>query len=1364
MSVSPGTFVETTTAGGEEIVQLSPPSAPKLVALGLVVGFGFGLAFFLLTHRKTRFPVIASLILIGAAQAGVYVAFSFWGYHEEPVFCARTCHVMEPTYATFEAPGGNEMMLAHAANESVRCLDCHSGPGAAGQVGAMLTSARHIYAYVVSRDYDPEDLGEANATRFVPDENCLKCHSEESAEPLPEDHEAFQDRCALCHNPHAKEGPGHAVPIELFGVEACADCHEDAAERLRAPPGAHARVEAGDCRGCHVRHANATVDPRSIEACDAAGCHDADVANNLSLAARKHPRFDDRELACGDCHGKAHELRGPTIAQLNGTCKECHADAIRPLHDDPSPHTALVLDRGCEACHGEHEKPSPTACTDAGCHDQDPKNPASLAGLLHEGVRTAGRACADCHGKAHDLQRPLDVVLRSACDECHAANASQMRRSLTLHGDLANDAGCEACHTSHDPPTPPSCGSASCHVTLALPAPSTNESHASFAEERCADCHGTAHRLRQPPLDALREDCEGCHKRETWSLGQLPRHLLLAEEEGCDACHTEHGKAGIKACTDAGCHAAAVAAEDPHPPPEGKACADCHGTPHAANVPDLADLATACATCHSKEAAGLAADAPAHDLLAKRDGCDSCHAKHDPQAEGGVRACTDAACHDAATGERPPPHTPDVGACDACHGAGHALRTPTWTDLQMECADCHGGRAQPPPAQRNAHTPIIETKGCATCHTTHEPGPPRTCTDAGCHDASNAPDRHVPLANATCTTCHDGVHNVTLPSTSDIAPYCAECHAARAKPLLAAQTGHGALAREKACADCHTSHDAQPKACTDAGCHDDKPWNPLSLAAREHAPTPGNRSCADCHDAAHELRTPFFSEIQPYCADCHRANARIVEESTGGHRRIVETEGCDTCHVAHRKPAVIACTTSGCHDTNETNPARMPTNHTVARPCLDCHGDEHAPRLPMMSEMNASCASCHAESARRIFDTPSDHRTLAAKGCDTCHRQHKPDRPPACTGALCHDDNPRNPASLSALGHRPFPTETACATCHGGGHAVGVPSAADLESGCERCHAPATFPDGQPHANAIAQGGRACATCHAGQGAVVLKGEHATALCTNCHTATAANGPDFEPAATDVSAVAWNRQNNARFAYWTEGRGNHSEGADCTECHRFHESPLPVYPETCSPACHTWLGEVSQAGFPSAYGPTTYTGSTNPQHLLDYRKDLDGDGYDHNRIYKDFGCNGFCHNPAMTLEKAEAWGCPMGGDCSPGVDPDIEPSTQHGYIGPNSSKSATEYRASGRSVDTCTGCHRVVSPGNSTEDLHGTHIAFVEAERGGADTRSGAPTAACTYCHRTYPGDSAVQPGGCYNCHLSGHRPETYYWFGLPIG
>ncbi|MFA5861324.1 MAG: hypothetical protein WDA16_06470 [Candidatus Thermoplasmatota archaeon] len=1387
---SPGTFFDLTDAHGEAKLVLDAPSPAKLILIAAII-VGLFSASFILLMRTPRFPLVASLLLIVAVQSVVYVSFSLYSFHEEPEFCARTCHVMEPLVQTLETPGQNRMMMAHAENGTVLCLDCHSSPGPAGQVLLIKTSLRHVWVSAVSRDFNASNLGGPDPLHTVPDVFCLKCHSANESDPLPPTHASQDSKCALCHNPHAKEGVGTDVPAELFTQEACVGCHEDAANRLQDPPTKHKDVGSGDCRTCHAgHHVNLTEYPDAIPSCSAYGCHDQDPDNNVSLAAIEHAKFNTTE--CGDCHGLAHDLKAPPQEALAASCTECHVKAAQPLRDSPTRHTQLVSQQGCESCHEKHADPPPT-CDKAGCHDQDPANNMSLVSLEHATFDST-RPCADCHGTAHDLTQPSFDVIASECAKCHAENAQRIQSSLTAHGNISNSQpGCAQCHTQHDPPTIPACTDAKCHdQDPENPASLIRRSHPTFDTTRvCSECHGIAHDLKPPPTDVLRKSCTECHATQAQPLRDYPsRHTSIAFTSGCDACHSGKHSDPPPACGKAGCHdqdpnnTASLARIKHSSFENGRPCADCHGIAHNLTRPSLEILATECAKCHADDAQRVQSSLTSHGNIANgKPGCVQCHVSHDPPS---IPACTDAKCHGATA---PVGNIPNANhaafpadTCGGCHGTSHNLRMPSPTALAPNCAKCHVAQAAKLNASGTAHLDLAKTKGCATCHSDHvEGGGPKACTDVGCHDTAAKGLAHVPhpaVASTQCSDCHGKAHDLHTPTAEAIAAKCATCHQTNATVILASKTKHADIARDGQCTACHKQHGTlPPPACTDAGCHDQNANNSASLVKKGHVPAPGGGKCADCHGTAHDVKRPAFTKILPYCADCHSATAAKVRGSPAAHGAIARDAGCGGCHITHDAPSAAgdakACTSSGCHDQDPANNASLvKKKHAEIPNCLGCHGDPHTPRQPAFSELGSACASCHAENATKIAQEGLGHANVAAAGCQNCHKTHASTNVPGavlgCRDAGCHDTNASNPASLVARNHKDFGSVQTCQKCHEGRHNLTIPTFAGQ---CTTCHAGKTLVSGEPHTTRDPRALEpACSSCHSLEplsGETRERADHASATCPTCHNAANTTGvpmPNYSPAST-VSQLKWQRDvNKAEKAGWVE-RGNHTSGADCAKCHRWHDSTTPAYPPGgCDPSCHSWLGTIDEQGFTSGSGADTHyppkdpkypadseaarspPGSVKPAVLLSVSKDLDGDFRDHKGIYDKWGCTGFCHNPAMTVETAEAWGVPLDSS-KPSVEPQgLQPGTEHGFI------------------NKCTDCHGFSNPAfpppEGRGDLHKTHIPFIQGEKPVADFRQDAPKSACTYCHnddKSKSGDIPVY-GGCYNCHLSGHRPETYYW------
>lgn len=445
-----------------------------------------------------------------------------------------------------------------------------------------------------------------------------------------------------------------------------------------------------------------------------------------------------------------------------------------------------------------------------------------------------------------------------------------------------------------------------------------------------------------------------------------------------------------------------------------------------------------------------------------------------------------------------------------------------------------------------------------------------------------------------------------------------------------------------------------------------------------------------------------------------------------------------------------------CH-TPTAEKGKLPEGHdNLTTQCALCHDphkrNESGYFFPALAVNKQDCARCHGTSVRDFDFFPSKHADVALDDCRNCHTSHGARANvngttfvKGCTDSGCHDRDPANNRSLPYLNHTLFENASDCLACHGTAHNLTKPSLDALAKGCTTCHTNRTLREEDAHIRKAALNTTDCTKCHGAEPRprenASASGAHGNFACVDCHqTGNVVNAPVPPTETTSVSQVTWQRQNNKNFDNWThKGRGGHNLSADCGACHRPHTEDEIRFPVDaadpakvrCDESCHGWLGDIQQVGY---RGPihNEYDGSINPQYLLNYSKDVDGDGRDHKAVYEKWGCTGFCHNPSTTLAAAEAWG-------KDGKEPTgIVPSLIHGNI------------------SKCTTCHRFESPLGGPEDLHTTHASLIQAEKAVMDP-GGADRTSCDYCHSQgpYPQKEA---GGCYNCHLSGHRPETYYW------
>ncbi len=468
VALAPGAFFRLTTEEGVPVREVSFPGPVALIGLVLVAAALFTGAFLWL-RRTPNFPLVAVVVAVAGVQAAAYTSYQLWEYHESPEFCVRTCHVMEPTYLTFAESGDNLVMEGHVENGTAACLDCHTGPGVEGQVDLMVTSARHIWKYTITGDYDPKNLGGNNSVGTVPDENCIKCHQDGLKGELPEKHERFDEQCALCHSPHDTNATGYAFPESLLKVDDCSKCHREAPLDFILNPTGHSVVadSAEGCRDCHDGHGSLEKNPEAIKGCTDSGCHDQDLQNNASLPVLKHLTFEEDQ--CDTCHGDAHDLQPLKLDALRDACTDCHED--QKLFDDPvgklwdvhvnvtnlySPHANATGDpvEDCTACHGT--SPPIGQPSDLGSH--------------------GGPRCASCH-KTPNLvgAPPLSFTATAQSQVSWQRQNGKDFANWTEVGRGSHDikSDCGDCHKPHEGPTPvfpegqnaTNCNSA-CHAWL----------------------------------------------------------------------------------------------------------------------------------------------------------------------------------------------------------------------------------------------------------------------------------------------------------------------------------------------------------------------------------------------------------------------------------------------------------------------------------------------------------------------------------------------------------------------------------------------------------------------------------------------------------------------------------------------------------------------------------------------------------------------------------------------------------------------------------------------------------------------------------------------------------------------------------
>lgn len=247
---------------------------------------------------------------------------------------------------------------------------------------------------------------------------------------------------------------------------------------LLAAVAATARVDNGECLGCHgERIAPSAFEASAHAALGCGACH-------TDIAEYPHP---EKPAApdCASCHTDVVEMLAGSVHPADGNgaarCAACHGDPHRvvPHTEARSPVHWTSLASACARCHAD------TARAGAGRIPLARPVEAYLRSVHARAVATGRRAavCSDCHG-AHDIVRasdPRSPLARAAvserCGSCHQAELTAFRASVhgaALARGVRHAPTCTDCHGEHGilSHTEPSsrCSRPTSHARRAAPA------------------------------------------------------------------------------------------------------------------------------------------------------------------------------------------------------------------------------------------------------------------------------------------------------------------------------------------------------------------------------------------------------------------------------------------------------------------------------------------------------------------------------------------------------------------------------------------------------------------------------------------------------------------------------------------------------------------------------------------------------------------------------------------------------------------------------------------------------------------------------------------------------------------------------
>ncbi len=331
---------------------------------------------------------------------------------------------------------------------------------------------------------------------------------------------------------------------------------------------------------------------------DCMGCHGEKELTKQASGGKTISLFFNKDIFDKSVHGSlncvgCHDIKDlphPETVSVR-SCGACHGDTYK--HYRTSVHgSGKGQGATCKDCHGYHGVEKAKTLTATTCRTCHATVYREYGEGIHSRAKTGGKgmgetaACADCHGKTHDMlgknnpRSPVYAVnLPATCSRCHSnpemvkkykipAEKAYALYKDSIHGQALTKSGvlvsaaCNDCHGSHaiKPHTDPtsliypanisaSCGK--CHSKAEQAYKISAHSRAVAKGNRnapsCSTCH-PAHEIRRVKantwmLDAIRE-CGSCHRDplETYhhSYHGKVTNLGFTRVAKCADCHGAH--------------------------------------------------------------------------------------------------------------------------------------------------------------------------------------------------------------------------------------------------------------------------------------------------------------------------------------------------------------------------------------------------------------------------------------------------------------------------------------------------------------------------------------------------------------------------------------------------------------------------------------------------------------------------------------------------------------------------------------------------------------------------------------------------------------------------------------------------------
>lgn len=181
-------------------------------------------------HSGWFIPSLLMIVGLGTAVSSMLV-----GAHLEAsdAFCA-SCHTQpESQYFDRSQAQAPVDLASYHRSQATNCIDCHSGSGLTGRLGAFMVGGHDLIAYMTHTDTQPAPL-----TVPIGDHNCLKCHADVVQTRSFDRHfHAFLPQwqaadpnaatCVACHSGHTTSGAANVMYlIESPTTQVCQACHQ----------------------------------------------------------------------------------------------------------------------------------------------------------------------------------------------------------------------------------------------------------------------------------------------------------------------------------------------------------------------------------------------------------------------------------------------------------------------------------------------------------------------------------------------------------------------------------------------------------------------------------------------------------------------------------------------------------------------------------------------------------------------------------------------------------------------------------------------------------------------------------------------------------------------------------------------------------------------------------------------------------------------------------------------------------------------------------------------------------------------------------------------------------------------------------